>query len=628
MQLSDTLGPVIGNGAKANHRSTELGSGSQNQSRAIGASDTTFSAIFSGLSQAGEPRDSDDISSRHPSAADNEADETHPQTVAESDVDADPEQLEKPAQGALENEEITMVDEAPIDVAPRRLKKEQVGGKGIAGERSFQSLAEVSLWPHATQTHGNVAATARSSHRLSGTTAAQVDPVISTTSATETKAQTAPEMTAARTGSPIAALRPQGAQEPSQVGGPQTATALTSKRPESVPAINPTGSSEVLHPSAAAQTHSSESPHRPLGGQPAVHAGAHPLNLANPGSAKELEHFSSDALRQDSKTSGAAEGQKLAASLDPSGERKPSSTDSTTPPRTTLDTPRELPRTTNAPQSRSQTAVQPEFSQSSQTGLTATSAGTGYGSPAAPQGTLVTNPSAEMPKTKNKREARDNTQATSGAGAGAETIATDRPRNTLAALTRATNMAKPTAQPPQPSGAADDFRLTVGLSSEEPEGELVQTQLAEQSRSVSQAPTQFAAKAGIPQHIPRQLAEIIHTSGGKSVDVALSPEELGRVRLSISQAEGGLVVSVQAERPETLDMLRRNIDQLDQELRLLGYTDPGFSFSHEGGDTGQQPDTLSRENSIAEEQPAGPVTGAVSENQPTSLGNASLDIRL
>jgi hypothetical protein len=74
--------------------------------------------------------------------------------------------------------------------------------------------------------------------------------------------------------------------------------------------------------------------------------------------------------------------------------------------------------------------------------------------------------------------------------------------------------------------------------------------------------------------------------------------------------------------------LRRNIDQLDQELRLLGYADPGFSFSHEGGDTGEQPDPLSRENATAEEQPATPVAGAVSESQPTSLGNAGLDIRL
>jgi flagellar hook-length control protein FliK len=622
MQLSDTLGPVIGNGAKANHRSTELGSDSQNQSQAIGTNNTTFSAIFSGLSQASEPRESDDISSRHPSAANNEADETHPQTVAESDVDADPDQLEKPAQGALENEEITMVDEAPIEVAPQRLKKEQVGGKGIARERSFQSLAEVSLWPNTGQTQRNVAAGASSRDRLNGTTAAQVQPLVSTTAATETRPQAAPEMTAVRTGSPIAALRPQGSQEQPQADGPQTAAALTSKRAEGIPVIKPAGSHDMLHPSAEVQNHSSEAPNRPLGVQP----GAYSLKLANAGSAKEAEHFSSETLRQESKTSGAAEGQKLVASLDPSGARKPSRTDSAPPPRATLTTPRELPSTSNAPQNRNQTAVQPDLSQSSQTGLAATPAGAGHGSPAIPQGTLVPNQSAEMPKTKTEREARDNTHATNGAGA--ETIATDKPRNTLTALTRVANTQNLTAQPPQPSGAADDFRLSLSVSGEESEGELIQTQLTEHSRSVSQVPTQFSAKAGIPQHIPRQLAEIIHTGGGKSVDVALSPEELGRVRLSISQAEGGLVVSVQAERPETLDMLRRNIDQLDQELRLLGYADPGFSFSHEGGDTGEQPDPLSRENSIAEEQPAGPVAGPVSESQPTSLGNASLDIRL
>jgi len=626
MQLSDTLGPVIGNGAKANHRSTELGSGSQNQSRVIGAEKTTFSAIFSGLSQAGEPRESDDVSGRHPSVADNEADETHPQTVAEFDVDADPDQLEKPAQSALENEGITVAAEAPIEVAPQRLKKGQAGGKGIAGDRSFQSLAEVSLWPNTGQAQSTVAATASSRDGLSGTTAAQVPPLVSTTSATETRPQAALEMTAVRTGSPIAALRPQGSQEQPQANGPQTAAALTSKRPESVPVSKPAGSGEVLHPSAAVQNHSSGSPHRPLGGQPAVSTGAHPLNLANVGSAKEAELFTSDALRQDSKTSGLAEGEKLGASLEPSGAKKPSPTDSAPPPRATRTTSIELPNVSNATQTRSQTTVQLDLSQPSQTGLAATPAGAGHGSPAIPQGTLVPNQSAEMPKTKTERAARNNTQAMNGAGA--KTNATDKPRNTLSALPRAANTQNLAAQPPQPSGAADDFRLALGVSGEESEGELIQTQLTAQSRSVSQVPAQFAAKAGIPQHIPRQLAEIIHTGGGKSVDVALSPEELGRVRLSISQAEGGLVVSVQAERPETLDMLRRNIDQLDQELRLLGYADPGFSFSHEGGDTGEQPDPLSRENSIAEDQPAGSVAGAVSESQPTSLVNAGLDIRL
>ncbi|WP_368858720.1 flagellar hook-length control protein FliK [Sulfitobacter sp. CW3] len=200
-------------------------------------------------------------------------------------------------------------------------------------------------------------------------------------------------------------------------------------------------------------------------------------------------------------------------------------------------------------------------------------------------------------------------------------------RAPLAAVqTRAPLMARSFALPHQSSDTATS--LGLGSSDENPESELIQTQLTEQSRNVSQTPTQVAAKAGIPQHIPRQLAEVIHTSGSKSVDVALNPEELGRVRLSISQAEGGLVVNVQAERPETLDMLRRNIDQLDQELKLLGYADPGFSFSHEGGDANQERDGIGTENSIAADQQEAPVDDAVADNRSSPLNNAGLDIRL
>ena len=65
----------------------------------------------------------------------------------------------------------------------------------------------------------------------------------------------------------------------------------------------------------------------------------------------------------------------------------------------------------------------------------------------------------------------------------------------------------------------------------------------------------------------------------RPVEITLSPEELGRVRLSVSASDGGIVVNVVAERPETLDLLRRHIDQLGQEFQALGYADIGFSFA-------------------------------------------------
>lgn len=48
--------------------------------------------------------------------------------------------------------------------------------------------------------------------------------------------------------------------------------------------------------------------------------------------------------------------------------------------------------------------------------------------------------------------------------------------------------------------------------------------------------------------------------------------------------EGGLVsVLLAADRPDTLDLLRRNIDLLARDLRELGFESLNFSFQHGAG---------------------------------------------
>ena len=92
-------------------------------------------------------------------------------------------------------------------------------------------------------------------------------------------------------------------------------------------------------------------------------------------------------------------------------------------------------------------------------------------------------------------------------------------------------------------------------------------------------------RAELPIHIARQLAEVAQHLPSRPVEITLSPEELGRVRLSVATSEGGVIVSVLAERPETLDLMRRHIDQLSQEFQALGYQDIAFSFAGAGNDS-------------------------------------------
>jgi hypothetical protein len=66
------------------------------------------------------------------------------------------------------------------------------------------------------------------------------------------------------------------------------------------------------------------------------------------------------------------------------------------------------------------------------------------------------------------------------------------------------------------------------------------------------------------------------------LEIALEPEELGRVRLVFSAAEAGLAVTLQADRSETLEMLRRHVDLLLADLRARGFEEVHIDF---GGDT-------------------------------------------
>jgi hypothetical protein len=90
---------------------------------------------------------------------------------------------------------------------------------------------------------------------------------------------------------------------------------------------------------------------------------------------------------------------------------------------------------------------------------------------------------------------------------------------------------------------------------------------------------QTLARADTPAAIGRQMAEALQKLPDRPVEVSLNPRELGRVRMSIAASEAGITVSVVVERPETLDLMRRNIDQLAREFQSIGYENINFSFA-------------------------------------------------
>lgn len=127
-----------------------------------------------------------------------------------------------------------------------------------------------------------------------------------------------------------------------------------------------------------------------------------------------------------------------------------------------------------------------------------------------------------------------------------------------------------------------------------------------------------------------QLSDAARRLADGPVEISLSPEELGRVRMSLTGTDTAMSVQILAERPETLELIRRHIELLAADLREQGFTDLSFSFS--GGDP-------SEENSGAfADDAAGPIEGSALEpvvaapqkmTSPIDLGHADrLDLRL
>lgn len=135
------------------------------------------------------------------------------------------------------------------------------------------------------------------------------------------------------------------------------------------------------------------------------------------------------------------------------------------------------------------------------------------------------------------------------------------------------------------------------------------------------------ARAETPGMIARQMAEAMQRLPDRPVEIALNPRELGRVRMNISAAETGITVSVLAERPETLDLMRRNIDQLSIEFEAIGYTNINFAFSE-----GETAGSFAEQQDTGNEEPTSFINLETidedTEHPPTLPTNTGVDIRL
>lgn len=132
----------------------------------------------------------------------------------------------------------------------------------------------------------------------------------------------------------------------------------------------------------------------------------------------------------------------------------------------------------------------------------------------------------------------------------------------------------------------------------------------------------------MPRGVVGQVVEAVRQGRDGRVELSLVPEDLGRVRMSLQPGEAGLHLVLQADRPETQDLLRRHIALLETELAGLGYAEVSVDFSAAGN--GGLADDKATGDAAPGGDPSAPSENAGQLREPGPGGwlAGRLDIRL
>ncbi|WP_408592872.1 flagellar hook-length control protein FliK [Paracoccus marcusii] len=143
------------------------------------------------------------------------------------------------------------------------------------------------------------------------------------------------------------------------------------------------------------------------------------------------------------------------------------------------------------------------------------------------------------------------------------------------------------------------------------------------ARATAAAGSGWQAASHDPRPVLQQVTDALVSTRGDRTEIALSPEELGRIRLVMSGPDRGQI-TIWAERPETLDLVRRNADLLTQQLADAGVSAGSLDFRRDDrGDSQPAQGRASDDDDIP--LSAAPLRVRMS---PTALSDRRLDIRL
>jgi len=186
---------------------------------------------------------------------------------------------------------------------------------------------------------------------------------------------------------------------------------------------------------------------------------------------------------------------------------------------------------------------------------------------------------------------------------------------------------------PKAGGAAESalrHLLTEGqIAAPQPPEAPLQPAVTDAALSPARA-APAATPAPPPQHqAAGALAALIRDSGAqvagdaRRIELVLTPEDLGRIRFDLTPGRDGLQVTLAAERPETLDLLRRHAGDLLAELEATGYGGATLNFG-----SGGNPPAPFAAPEPAPETPDTPPIAPLPQPRPALRAAGGLDLRL
>lgn len=164
------------------------------------------------------------------------------------------------------------------------------------------------------------------------------------------------------------------------------------------------------------------------------------------------------------------------------------------------------------------------------------------------------------------------------------------------------------------SGAAASTMATVPGPSSEP-------------ATIAAALPGGAVPSAVTAAVATQIAQLLSgSSDADSVTIRLDPPELGLLDIELVFESNRVTATLTAERPETLEMLRRHTDMLQRDLAASGFAGADIAFGdRRPGEGGHQQPGDAQPSGMAAVSPMAPAAPALA-TRTTAAGR--LDIRL